>query len=64
MLNLIKKKPTGGKPVKQNTKNKNKTLKLLYLYKKIKNVLADKFVKSWIGNLKKLTISKHKKINK
>ena len=45
MLNLIKKKPTGGKPVKQNTKNKNKTLKLLYLYKKIKNVLADKFVK-------------------
>lgn len=46
MLNLIKKKPTGGKPVKQNTKNKNKTLKLLYLYKKIKNVLADKFVKS------------------
>lgn len=64
ILNLMKKSPTGGSPVNEKTKNKNKFLLGTYFWRKILKFVIDHWVTIYRGTWEIASTNKLKMINK
>lgn len=64
ILNFTKKRPTGGNPVRENTKKKNKFFSGIYLCIYKTQLLRDEFARNVKGTRANTKFSKAKKTNK